>query len=879
MATPIIKDAGTVGEIPQDDETTKEKPYYGDLVCAVAFTAVTPVDGTKAFATCQEEGPDICTIAVLSVTFCAIYGGLSWVAYLKHSNAFSFAAFLAGLWLCAFNNINGWPYPNECVIVPQFQGVLVGTLSNGALSFQNKMIRFALMFGVASYVSITSPHSVYKKDVLPLLGGPIALSILVLSWNRFNFVTIQHEINWNAITVRGSRYLLTAIFMHHTANELLSMTKNEQIAELVSDNSGNKAMDTLWTIVKASFVACVGVLATGTFQKEIDLNEKLEVLVQERTKEIQQKNDKLHMVELALRASETAIAITDSDGTIIWLNAACETITSLSKTPKETNLLGKPLVEVLHLETMRDEKKLRNAFSNNRREDEICIREMIYHLEVSPYEYSSAGSKSGRFMVVLKNITSERAREVAEKVAQEEAMMAKAMGDSMVTLTHELRTPMQGIMGVTGMLLQQNRHLEQQSDTSLIGSLKLIMASSGLLLNLINNLLDVKKFDSEMMDDFPLSPVVARSAIRDTIDFCQPLASISGVAVVTNSGEEVNYQVISNALRLQQVLINLVSNAIKYTSEDSEIRINIQPTIKADVESRISKALASSSDSSNVTTTENKKSVDPTSPDTPILCFSISDQGPGIAPHQADRLFQRFARLDNKPTRALGGSNKVGQPSGTGLGLNLCQAFVQQMNGEIWATNNSDGKGSTFSFYLPLAAESISISPLVSSVPSNIKRRGSFQDLEILTSQMRVLLVDDVLINRKVIGRMVKLVGVADIDTVDSGPSAIREINENGPYDLVITDLQMPGMSGSELSTAIMKDKSCSDIRKPVVVGLTADTSVKVAEQCKDSGMSTVLYKPISVIEMREFFETTVMRLEPGVWYAGRENGAILSAQ
>lgn len=380
------------------------------------------------------------------------------------------------------------------------------------------------------------------------------------------------------------------------------------------------------------------------------------------------------------------------------------------------------------------------------------------------------------------------------------------------------------------------------------------------------------------MDEFPLSPVVARSAIRDTIDFCQPLASISGVAVVTNSGEQVNYQVISNALRLQQVLINLVSNAIKYTSEDSEIRIDIQPTVRADVESRINKALASSRDSSNVTT-KNKNIDGATSPETPILCFSISDQGPGIAPHQADRLFQRFARLDNKPTRALGGSNKVGQPSGTGLGLNLCQAFVQQMNGEIWATNNSDGKGSTFSFYLPLAAESISISPLVSSVPSNIKRRGSFQDLEILTSQMRVLLVDDVLINRKVIGRMVKLVGVADIDTVDSGPAAIRELNENGPYDLVITDLQMPDMSGSELSTAIMKHNSCPDIRKPVVVGLTADTSVKVAEQCKDSGMSTVLYKPISVIEMREFFETTVMRLEPGVWYAGRENGAILSAQ
>lgn len=381
-----------------------------------------------------------------------------------------------------------------------------------------------------------------------------------------------------------------------------------------------------------------------------------------------------------------------------------------------------------------------------------------------------------------------------------------------------------------------------------------------------------------MMDEFPLSPVIARSAIQDTIDFCQPLASISGVAVVTDYGQDKkhDFQVVSNALRLQQVLINLVSNAIKYTSEQSQIRINIQPTVKADVESKMQRALASSRDSSLANTDPLLEKV--SASNSRVLCFSISDCGSGIAPHQADRLFRRFARLDNKPTRALGGSNKVGQPSGTGLGLNLCQLFVQRMGGEIWATNNSDGIGSTFSFYLPLAAESIVDSPIAAPL-SKAARHRSFQDLSITTSMMRVLLVDDVLINRKVIGRMVNLVGVSDVVTVDSGESALREISENGPYDLVITDLQMPGMSGSELCEEIMSDKSSPDIRQPVVVGLTADTSGKVAEICRVSGMSTVMYKPISVIEMREFFETTVMRLQPGDWYTGRENGTIISPQ
>ena len=102
-------------------------------------------------------------------------------------------------------------------------------------------------------------------------------------------------------------------------------------------------------------------------------------------------------------------------------------------------------MEILDLETVHDEKKLINAFSDTRTEDEISIRKMIYHIEVSPYAYSNSEvskGESNRFMVVLKNITAERAREVAEKAAREEAMLAKAMGDSMVTLTvsHLLHT-------------------------------------------------------------------------------------------------------------------------------------------------------------------------------------------------------------------------------------------------------------------------------------------------------------------------------------------------------------------------------------------------------------------------------------------------------
>jgi len=924
------------------ESSRSSKPFYGDLVRAIAFTGVVPVSiidiGRTGVCTLEAGGENDCSCrnALLTVLLVSVTWALMWTAYLKHSHAASFVGMLVAVTAVAFMDLNQWPYEGESLASVIFPGVIVGNLFNGAITTKDHSIRMTILFVVASYVAVHSPFATFGEDAVPLLI-PILLALGYLSATRIEFeLDIKQyakdvEVDWNRWTVRGSKCVLALIYVYHACTELLSAT---------ADGEPVSARTAFRTVVKASVVALVGAVSNGTFQREIETNDTLEKLVRERTKTILAKNEQLHMVELALQCSETAIAITDSDGDhqMIWMNAACEKLslvqaaTSDRSSKEETKdsileelssssdhrqkLLGRPIVEVIALETIVDEKKLRRAFSGKATQDEIAIQGKIFRIEVSPYssatvvasnansisngnDYNTASnhSSSSRYLVVLKDITADRAREVAEKTAREEAMLAKAMGDSMVTLTHELRTPMQGIMGVTGMLLQQK---ENAKDAVLIESLRLIMASSGLLLNLINNLLDVKKVNSEMMDEFPLSPVTAASSIQDTIDFCQPLASISGVGVVTEFGGDNQmqlpyheYKVVSNALRLQQVLINLFSNAIKYTSEHSEIRIRIEPTDLQDVESRMDKALASSR--GNTANDRQQKQCPAGNASMPVLCFSISDSGPGIAPHQADRLFRRFARLDAQPTRVLGGSKGSGQPSGTGLGLNLCQLFVQRMHGEIWATNNNrnngtdgGGVGSTFSFYLPLvvpdAADLVAASALAAASsakqPTNkplFKRSLSIEDLDLCTSQLRILLVDDVLINRKVIGRMIKLVGVEDVVVADSAEAALELLDtscsggdddsEDIPFDFVITDLQMPGMSGTDLAKAIFSSRTHRQQRLPVVVGLTADTSVKVATDCEEAGMSEVLYKPISVVEMRDFFETAVPRLRPGVWH------------
>lgn len=369
------------------------------------------------------------------------------------------------------------------------------------------------------------------------------------------------------------------------------------------------------------------------------------------------------------------------------------------------------------------------------------------------------------------------------------------------------------------------------------------------------------------MEDFPLASIPAPDQIKDAICFCQPLAFISNVNIVTDLRTEKKICVRSNALRLQQVLINLISNSIKYTKTGSDITIQIQATSLGDVRRRIEKAMASSH---NVNDGEGDDD------ESNVLVFSVSDCGPGIARDQAGRLFQRYAQLEKRPTRTLG-SNFVGQPSGTGVGLHLCQLFVNRMNGQIWATNNRNGRdGCTFSFYLPLVSCDANDSvpdPASSIWVSDIQTNPNENEGENKISKesvfdCRVLLVDDTLINRKVFDRMLKKIGISHSVTVNSGEKALQELARNS-YDLVITDLQMPGMSGTELSAAIRDSNNGS-----IVVGLTADISSEALERCVESGMADLLYKPITLSEMKDYFETTVPHLKAGVWYRATTTSA-----
>eukprot|EP00536_Pseudo-nitzschia_multiseries_P004933 jgi/Psemu1/189374/e_gw1.87.68.1 len=663
--------------------------------------------------------------------------------------------------------------------------------------------------------------------------------------------------------VHSARLLLAAIYTNHAFGVFTN----------VFVYNSEDILDQAIALTKATIIACVGSVATGVFKTNIDQKEELEALVQERTKVIHSKTKELRRITVAFKASETAIAITDSSRFVIWTNHAFE---ELAKRTKNMDL---PL------------DKCTSTSSTGDSDDRTNYREKSdYRVEVTPFvdsddvdeNFSEMPSDNERklFLVAFHDITADYARKEAERVAREEALVSKAMKESMVTLTHELRTPLQGIMGITSLLLQQDSSLGlKQSNKDALESLGLIMASSSLLLNLINNLLDVKKVTANMMEDFLLTPLLAADIIQEAIDFCKPLASISRVSITTEWNDDAAGAFVNaNALRLQQVVINIISNAIKYTDQGTTIRIYLNSVAMEDAMEAMKKAISCS-----------KLKNDISLETTPVLVFSFSDVGPGIDLEEASRLFHRFTRLGQRPTNTLGSSN-VGQPSGTGLGLHLCQMFVQLMNGYIWVANNESGKGSTFSFCLPLvaghndpftvsnhdakrtdASRTVSIGPnsdLPKARLSSIDE-GDSSAYNVDFARLRVLVVDDTLINRKVFDRMLKRIGVVNVCTVESGEDALIELflgNYDHQYDVVITDLQMPGMSGTELTQKIMQRQASSSRKSVVVVGLTADTSPNVAKRCAASGMSDVLYKPITVMEIKDYFQNVIGRLQPGVW-------------
>ena len=399
-----------------------------------------------------------------------------------------------------------------------------------------------------------------------------------------------------------------------------------------------------------------------------------------------------------------------------------------------------------------------------------------------PVEYIAAPIREGGdivgVVVIFKDIAARRAEQEALRAARDQAMEASRLkSEFLATMSHEIRTPMNGVIGLTGLLLDTPLSQEQRQYA------EGVRTAADALLAIINDILDFSKIEAGRIEleraDFDVVEVV-----EEVAELLAEMARSKGLEVLSYCYPDVPNHVRGDPGRVRQVLLNLVSNAVKFTHQGEVV-------VRARLEQR--------------------------SPSGTIIRFEVADTGIGIAQPDQLRLFDAFSQADASTTRKYGG---------TGLGLAVSKRLVELMGGEIGVASEP-GKGSTFWFTARL---------------DEVEDDGVPREPRILDG-LRVLVVDDNPTNRMILSRQVASWGMS-CDQAAGGSEALalveRARDGGHPYDLAILDFHMPEMDGLELASAITAN---SDHELPLVL-LTSGGDVP-DEARRQAGIRVALSKPV----------------------------------
>ena len=409
-------------------------------------------------------------------------------------------------------------------------------------------------------------------------------------------------------------------------------------------------------------------------------------------------------------------------------------------------------------------------------------------------------------MILFQNSIYRSENETTQKQKKEIEELNQMQNRFFSSMSHEIRTPINTIIGLNEMILREEVSDEVAADA------KSIQGASKMLLTLINDILDMSKIESGNMDIVPVEYDVG-AMLSDIVNMIWVRAKEKGLEFHVDVDQSMPSQLYGDEVRIKQILINVLNNAVKYTSEGS-VTLSIQCKRQENAHAQIS--------------------------------YSITDTGMGIKKESIPFLFSAFKRVDEEKNRYI---------EGTGLGLSIVKQLVELMNGEI-AVNSVYTKGSTFVITLP---QKVVGEARIGEL--NLEERHAFNarqhyKLSFEAPKARVLIVDDNETNLMVAEKLLRETKV-NIDTVTSGAKCLKDTLQNR-YDVIFMDHLMPEMDGIECLHKIRKQTGGLNQNTPVVV-LTANAGGESQALYRREGFDGYLLKPVSGIQL----ETELLRHLP----------------